>query len=45
MGRVAASMMMVVTTAWLVGGCDTGECESDRDCDDGVYCNGAESCV
>jgi hypothetical protein len=38
-------MMMVVTTAWLVGGCDTGECESDRDCDDGVYCNGAESCV
>lgn len=30
----------------LLGGCvDTVECVTDVDCDDGVFCNGDESCV
>ena len=27
-----------------LGKCDAGECQSDADCDDGVFCNGQEEC-
>ncbi len=46
------SLGMVVGLALLVGitGCQTKPptpapaCEADADCDDGVFCNGAETC-
>ncbi len=31
--------------AMLAGGCGAPECNTNPDCDDGLFCNGAETCV
>jgi len=39
-------MAITVLAALIVygPGCSKGECDSDEDCDDGLYCNGHETC-
>ncbi len=38
----AAALMTLVASG---AGCGRGECRSDEDCDDGLYCNGHETCT
>jgi hypothetical protein len=42
-GKIVLWIVLSVTAMLGAGGCDRA-CTSDADCDDGVFCNGIESC-